>query len=192
MKYISFIILTILITSCWTNTTKEISSTATQKTTNEINTEIKTLEINENTSIEENNTWESLMENNDEELLNSSESLERDSSERSEKNSSVMWTRDSEERQTRDSVESEDKVVKINTKYNHSGQEVDMNISYSLDENNLINSLEVSATNWDLAIFNEWAQIFIWKTVSEISETTDIISWQSLTTDAFKKALKNK
>ena len=87
--------------------------------------------------------------------------------------------------------ENEEKVVKIDATFNHPKQEVDMVVSYSVDKNNIINSIDVSATNWDLSKFNKEAQNFIWKSLSEISETTEIISWQSLTTDAFKKALKN-
>jgi hypothetical protein len=67
-----------------------------------------------------------------------------------------------------------------------------MMINYSLNDAWKIKTISVGATNFDLNGFNSEVQKFIvWKTLVEASNIDFTIGWASLTTDAFKKALKN-
>lgn len=80
-------------------------------------------------------------------------------------------------------------VMKIDAKYNNPAWEVDMTIDYTLSENGTIETIEVSATTYDLTEFNEEVKNqLIGKTIEEAK--TANIAWGSLTTEAFKKALK--
>ncbi|MDD3793504.1 MAG: hypothetical protein PHI37_01715 [Candidatus Gracilibacteria bacterium] len=80
-------------------------------------------------------------------------------------------------------------VMKIDAKYNNPAGEVDMTIDYTLSENGTIETIEVSATTYDLTEFNEEVKNqLIGKTIEEAK--TANIAGGSLTTEAFKKALK--
>lgn len=79
-------------------------------------------------------------------------------------------------------------IVKLDAKYNNPAWEVDMVIDYTLDDNGVIETIDVSATTYDLTEFNESIKILVWKTIEEAKNTE--ITWGSLTTEAFKKALK--
>ena len=84
--------------------------------------------------------------------------------------------------------ETESKIVKIDATYTNPKLDVDMVVSYSLSEDNTIETIGISATNWDLSEYDTAAQVVIGKTLEEASETN--ITWSSLTNAAFKKALK--
>lgn len=84
--------------------------------------------------------------------------------------------------------ESDIDVVKIDATYTNPAWEVDMIINYSLDENSKIKTIDVDATTYDLKEFNTSIQSLIGKTIEE-AKSADIAGW-SLTTEAFKKALK--
>ena len=168
MKYLSIIMLTFILASCWTsNKTEEI--TATWKTTTEINNAVSDLDIDD---IEE-----EILEDIENTLsLEDTWSIENTNTGTTES----TW-----------SIENiNDKVTKLDAKFSNPEKEVDMVIDYSLDENNLIKTINVSASNWDLSKFNDAAQAVIWKSLSWASETNISISWASLTTVAFKKTLK--
>ena len=83
---------------------------------------------------------------------------------------------------------SESNIVKLDAKYTNPAWEVDMVINYTLDENSKIETIDVSATTYDLKDFNTSIQTLVGKTIDE-AKTADIAGG-SLTTEAFKKALK--
>ena len=86
----------------------------------------------------------------------------------------------------------EDKVVKVDATFNNTDIDVDMMINYSLNDAWKIKTISVEATNFDLNGFNsEMQKVIVWKTLVEASNIDFTIGWASLTTDAFKKALKN-
>lgn len=80
------------------------------------------------------------------------------------------------------------KMVKVEAKYNNPQQEVDMSVAYSLDSEGKIETINVSATNWDLAEYNTAAQAVIWKTLEEASEFS--VAGASETNAAFQNAIK--
>lgn len=80
------------------------------------------------------------------------------------------------------------KITKLDAKYTNPAGEVDMVISYSLDSEWKIDTIDVSATTYDLKDFNTAAQVLVGKTIDEAKDT-EIAGW-SLTTHAFKDALK--
>lgn len=82
----------------------------------------------------------------------------------------------------------EDKIVVLDANYNNPAGPVDMTIEYSLDEENKIDFIEVKATTYDVSEFNTEVQKLVWKTIEEVWEA-EISGW-SLTTEAFKEALK--
>ncbi len=79
-------------------------------------------------------------------------------------------------------------VIKIDAKYNNPKWEVDMLVSYVLDSNWIIESMDISASNFDLSNFNSEAQILIWKTIDDAKQFE--VAGGSLTTEAFRNALK--
>ena len=83
---------------------------------------------------------------------------------------------------------SNNKVVKLDAPYKNPKVEVDMTISYLLDDENKIKTISVDATTYDLTEFNEAAQVVVGKTIEEAKEVY-IAGW-SLTNEAFKSALK--
>jgi hypothetical protein len=68
-----------------------------------------------------------------------------------------------------------------------------MNIEYNLDTENKISMISITSDNWDkLGWFDTAAQdILIGKTLEEASEV-GLISGASLTTAAFKEAMKEQ
>lgn len=87
----------------------------------------------------------------------------------------------------------ENKMETIEYSYTNPAQEVNMVIDYSLDEEGKIDSINVSATNWDqLGDFDAAAkQTVIGLTLEEASEVT-VSSGASLTSAAFQEALKSE
>ena len=80
-------------------------------------------------------------------------------------------------------------IVKIDARYNNPAWEVDMVINYTLSDAGIIETIEVSATNYDLTEFNEEVKSqLVGKTINEAQNIE--IAWSSITTEAFKKALK--
>lgn len=79
-------------------------------------------------------------------------------------------------------------ITKIDAKYTNPAWEVDMVINYTLDWSGTIATINTTATTYDLSQFNDAIQSLVWKTIEEAKNTE--ITWGSLTTDAFKKALK--
>ncbi len=80
------------------------------------------------------------------------------------------------------------KLTRLDAKYTNPTWEVDMVIDYTLDSEWKIETIDVSATTWDLKDYNTAVQTLVGKTIEE-AKTADIAGW-SLTTEAFKKALK--
>ncbi len=84
----------------------------------------------------------------------------------------------------------ESKVVELATSYTNPAGNVDMNISYSLDDSGKISEISVTSPNYKWMVwFNKNAQAVIGMTVEQASEY--YVSGSSLTTPAFQKALKN-
>ena len=90
-------------------------------------------------------------------------------------------------------VMDEDKMETIQYSYTNPAQEVNMVIDYSLDEEGKIETINVSATNWDqLGDFDTAAKAtVVGLTLEEASEVT-VSSGASLTSEAFKEALKSQ
>ena len=91
------------------------------------------------------------------------------------------------------SEEDMSKVETINYSYTNPAQEVNMKIEYSLDENNTIQTLDITSDNWDkLGDFNTAAkEKLVGMTLEQASEV-GVISGSSLTTEAFKEAIKTQ
>lgn len=88
------------------------------------------------------------------------------------------------------SAEVEDsKIVKLETPYINPKGEVDMMIEYTLNSENKIETIDVSATSYDLSDFNASIQAVIGMSVEEASEY--YVSGSSLTTAAYQAALQN-
>ncbi|MDD3144826.1 MAG: hypothetical protein PHV23_01820 [Candidatus Gracilibacteria bacterium] len=80
------------------------------------------------------------------------------------------------------------KMVKLDAKYKNPAGDVDMVISYSLDNEGKIEVINLDAPNFDLKDYNTAAQVLVGKTIEEAKNTG--IAGGSLITEAFKKALK--
>ncbi len=80
------------------------------------------------------------------------------------------------------------KMVKLDAKYKNPAWDVDMVISYSLDNEWKIEVINLDAPNFDLKDYNTAAQVLVGKTIEE-AKNTWIAGW-SLITEAFKNALK--
>lgn len=87
----------------------------------------------------------------------------------------------------------ESKVQLIKYTYANPAQEVNMDINYNLDESGKITMIDITSDNWDkLDNFNTAAkEIVVGLTLEEASEV-DVISGSSLTTEAFKEAIKTQ
>ncbi|MDP2090231.1 MAG: hypothetical protein Q8K30_01415 [Candidatus Gracilibacteria bacterium] len=79
-------------------------------------------------------------------------------------------------------------VVKLDAKYNNPKGEVDMSISYTLSESGTIETIEVTATTYDLEDFNTAAQDLVGKTLEDAKNFEK--AGASLTNEAFKNAIK--
>ena len=91
-----------------------------------------------------------------------------------------------------DSMEesAQNEVMTLDATYNNPNGEVDMKVNLELSQDDTIESLEVTATTYDVTDFNDAAQDLIGKDVSEAEEF--YASGSSLTSDAFTKAIKNR
>lgn len=87
----------------------------------------------------------------------------------------------------------EDKMETIEYSYTNPAQEVNMVIDYSLNSDDKIESINVSATNWDkLGDFDAAVKSnVIGLTLEEASEMPTV-SGASITSEAFKEALKSQ
>lgn len=87
----------------------------------------------------------------------------------------------------------ESKVQLIKYSYANPAQEVNMDIEYNLDDSGKITMIDITSDNWDkLGGFNNAAkEVVVWLTLQEASEV-DLISGASLTTAAFKEAIKTQ
>lgn len=81
-------------------------------------------------------------------------------------------------------------VMVLDATYNNPKAEVDMMINLSVDENDVIESIEVSATTYDLSDFNAAAQELLGQNISQAEEF--YVAGGSLTSDAFTTAIKNR
>lgn len=150
MKYLAFIMLTILLASC-TAQVEDKKDTASEEP--------------QNTAVD--SELESMMNETLKEMEKGVEEM---------KNSDM----------------DENKVEKLTYSYSNDAQEVNMNIEYKLDSDNKISSVSIVSDNYDLSWFNDWAQeVLIGKTLEEASKV-DTITGSSLTTEAFKEAIKSK
>lgn len=86
-------------------------------------------------------------------------------------------------------TESDSKVEVLDAAYTNPKWPVDMEIEYALNENGVIESIDVSATSYDLSGFNDAVQSVVGMTLEEASDT--YISGSSLTSAAFNSALKS-
>ena len=82
----------------------------------------------------------------------------------------------------------DNKVTKLDATYTNPQTTVDMVLDYSLDDENKIETINVSATTYDVSEFNTKLQSVVWKTLEEASEV--YISGSSLATEAFHNAIK--
>lgn len=85
----------------------------------------------------------------------------------------------------------QNKVIKLQTKYNNPQQEVLLDIEYSLDSDNKIATISAVSPNYDgVDYFNANVQVLIGKTLAEAVDAE--VTGGSLTTPAFKQALKSQ
>ena len=92
----------------------------------------------------------------------------------------------------KDSEMDESKIEILSYTYANDAQEVNMDIAYELDTEGKISSISILSDNYDLSAFNTGSQkVLIGKTLTEASNI-DTISGSSLTTEAFKEAIKSK
>lgn len=87
----------------------------------------------------------------------------------------------------------ESKVQLIKYSYANPAQEVNMDINYNLDASGKITMIDITSDNWDkLGGFNTAAkEVVVWLTLEQASEV-ELISGASLTTAAFKEAIKTQ
>lgn len=90
-------------------------------------------------------------------------------------------------------VKDESKVQLVKYTYANPAQEVNMDIKYNLDESGKITMIDITSDNWDkLWGFNTAAkEVLVWLTLEQASEV-ELISGASLTTAAFKEAIKTQ
>ncbi len=79
-------------------------------------------------------------------------------------------------------------VVKLDATYSNQNWPVDMWITYSLSDAWIIESIEVTATVYDMTDYNKAAQVLVGKTLEDAKKFE--VAWASLTNEAFKKAIK--
>lgn len=87
----------------------------------------------------------------------------------------------------------ESKVQLVKYSYANPAQEVNMDIKYNLNESGKITMIDITSDNWDkLWGFNTAAkEVLVWLTLEQASEV-ELISGASLTTAAFKEAIKTQ
>jgi hypothetical protein len=87
-----------------------------------------------------------------------------------------------------DTVENE--LITLDAGYSNPKGPVDMQISYNVDDAGIIQSIDVSATTYDLTDFNSAAQVLVGQTLQDAESF--YVAGGSLTSDAFTSALKNR
>lgn len=85
--------------------------------------------------------------------------------------------------------ESNEGLTMLDATYTNPQAEVDMKVSYSLDENNNIAEISVDATTYDVSAFNEKIQYLVGQPMEEAGNV--YISGSSLASEAFTNAIKN-
>jgi len=87
----------------------------------------------------------------------------------------------------------ESKVEVISYSYVNPAQEVNIDIAYKLDSENKISMIDVTSSNWDeLEDFNTSVkEVVVGLTLEQASEM-ELISGASLTSEAFKEAIKTQ
>ena len=84
----------------------------------------------------------------------------------------------------------ENEVITLDGSYTNPKGNVDMKIDYSVDANGVIQTMNVSATTYNLEDFNTAAQELVGKTLSDAENF--YVAGGSLTSDAFTTAIKNR
>ncbi len=87
-----------------------------------------------------------------------------------------------------ETTQEENNVILIDANYTNPNGLVDMTVEYTLWDNEEITSIEVKATTYDVTDFNTEVQKLVGLTIEE-AQNAEISGW-SLTTEAFKEALK--
>lgn len=86
----------------------------------------------------------------------------------------------------------EEKMETIEYSYTNPKQEVNMTISYTTDEKGKISAVNVESADYDLSNFNTAiSEKIMGLTLEEASEVSSV-SGSSLTTEAFKEAIKTQ
>lgn len=97
-----------------------------------------------------------------------------------------MWEFDNEEMD-------ENKMETIEYSYTNPAQEVNMVIDYSLNSEDKIESINVSATNWDkLGDFDAAVKSNVIGLTLEEATQMPTVSGASITSEAFKEAIKSQ
>ncbi len=87
----------------------------------------------------------------------------------------------------------EDKMETIEYSYTNPAQEVNMVIDYSLNSEDKIESINVSATNWDkLGDFDAAVKSNVIGLTLEEATQMPTVSGASITSEAFKEAIKSQ
>ena len=84
----------------------------------------------------------------------------------------------------------ENEVITLDGAYSNPAGPVDMKIDYSVDANGVIQTINVSASTYDLSPFNQSAQELVGKTLTDAESF--YVAGGSLTSDAFTTAIKNR
>lgn len=87
-------------------------------------------------------------------------------------------------------VTAENEIITLDGAYKNPKGDVDMKIDYSVDASGVIQSINVSATTYDLTQFNTSAQELVGKTLTDAESF--YVAGGSLTSDAFTTAIKNR
>lgn len=88
-----------------------------------------------------------------------------------------------------ETASAESQVQVLDAGYTNPKGPVDMQVEYTLTQDETIASIEVSATTYDVSWFNTAVQDVVGMTIEEASDT--YISGSSLTSAAFNNALKS-
>lgn len=91
---------------------------------------------------------------------------------------------------TFDESNEDNEVERVEATYNNPATEVDMVVEYTLDEDDFIQSINASATTFDVSDFNEWIQYLVGQPIEEAEEV--YVSGSSLSSEAFADAVKNR
>lgn len=177
MKVFYALFLLVFLASCTTTTVEDTSDTQSNTITIE-------------TETEDTDTPDEAMET-DEEIANTEESEEEmDDTETmdSDLETEVSADIDVETDMLDEVVENE--VITLDASYTNPKGPVDMTVTYSLDENDVIESIEVSATTYDVSGFNAEAQSLIGQDIS--AAESFYVAGGSLTSEAFTAAIKNR